>query len=329
MEEGIQLFLKERNNMIAGRRVELIIADTGGNPAGAKNKTQELVERIKVSVLIGPLAAFEALWMGVPVVTLLGENMVGRWTASMLRVLGLYDLVARDPRFSGEWTFDASGPDLDASARDFSGHQEVEMPRGKILQPLGAVQERPLGLEHLQHFFLLHQLALLRGVPLVEALGSVAGATGNVVYEAAVLKMRDEVATGQRLQRAMESTDLFPNMVNQMVAVGEESGSLDAMASKVADFYEEEVDNAVDSMSSRPLIGIVHAFEIPGSWSARFISASRSAWLIRSFQNGRSSDSTRRATPVACGARTGWASRCWRPSCSRPRWTVSTAALPA
>jgi type IV pilus assembly protein PilC len=94
------------------------------------------------------------------------------------------------------------------------------------------------------------------GVPLVEALGSVAGATGNIVYEGAVLKMRDEVATGQRLQRAMENTSLFPNMVNQMIAVGEESGSLDAMASKVADFYEEEVDNAVDSMSSllEPLI---------------------------------------------------------------------------
>ncbi|HEX7080736.1 MAG TPA: type II secretion system F family protein [Gammaproteobacteria bacterium] len=88
------------------------------------------------------------------------------------------------------------------------------------------------------------------GVPLVEALNSVAGATGNIVYETAVLKMRDEVATGQRLQRAMEATDLFPNMVNQMIAVGEESGSLDEMASKVADFYEEEVDNAVDSMSS-------------------------------------------------------------------------------
>jgi type IV pilus assembly protein PilC len=94
------------------------------------------------------------------------------------------------------------------------------------------------------------------GVPLVEALDSVAGATGNIVYETAVLKMRDEVATGQRLQRAMENTNLFPNMVNQMVAVGEESGSLDAMSSKVADFYEEEVDNAVDSMSSllEPLI---------------------------------------------------------------------------
>jgi type IV pilus assembly protein PilC len=94
------------------------------------------------------------------------------------------------------------------------------------------------------------------GVPLVEALSSVAGACGNIVYESAVLKMRDEVATGQRLQRAMENTNLFPNMVNQMIAVGEESGSLDAMSSKVADFYEEEVDNAVDSMSSllEPLI---------------------------------------------------------------------------
>ncbi len=94
------------------------------------------------------------------------------------------------------------------------------------------------------------------GVPLVEALTSVAGATGNIVYETAVIRMRDEVATGQRLQRAMENTDLFPNMVNQMIAVGEESGSLDAMSAKVADFYEEEVDNAVDSMSSllEPLI---------------------------------------------------------------------------
>ena len=94
------------------------------------------------------------------------------------------------------------------------------------------------------------------GVPLVEALESVSGATGNIVYEIAVLRMRDEVATGQRLQQAMENTDLFPNMVNQMIAVGEESGSLDEMSSKVADFYEEDVDNAVDNLSSllEPLI---------------------------------------------------------------------------
>ncbi len=88
------------------------------------------------------------------------------------------------------------------------------------------------------------------GVPLVEAMHSVAGATGNIVYEEATLRMKDEVATGQRLQRAMENTGLFPNMVVQMIAVGEESGSLDTMSAKVAEFYESEVDNAVDSMSA-------------------------------------------------------------------------------
>jgi len=88
------------------------------------------------------------------------------------------------------------------------------------------------------------------GVPLVEALESVAGATGNIVFENATMAIREEVSTGQRLQRAMENTELFPNMVIQMIAVGEESGSLDEMSSKVADFYEEDVDNAVDNMSS-------------------------------------------------------------------------------
>lgn len=88
------------------------------------------------------------------------------------------------------------------------------------------------------------------GVPLVEALGSVAGATGNAVYGEAVRGMQDEVATGQQLQWSVEQTKLFPHMVVQMIAIGEEAGSLDAMLSKVADFYEEEVDNAIDSLSS-------------------------------------------------------------------------------
>ena len=94
------------------------------------------------------------------------------------------------------------------------------------------------------------------GVPLVEALESVAGATGNVVYSDAVLMIRDSVATGQQLQFAMSQTGLFPNMVEQMVAIGEESGALDTMLSKVADFYEQEVDDAVDALSSllEPLI---------------------------------------------------------------------------
>ena len=111
------------------------------------------------------------------------------------------------------------------------------------------------------------------GVPLVEALDSVAGATGNIVYENAVLKMRDEVATGQRLQRAMESTGLFPNMVNQMIAVGEESGSLDEMSGKVATFYEAEVDNAVDAMSSllEPLIMVILGVLVGGLVIAMYL----------------------------------------------------------
>ncbi len=111
------------------------------------------------------------------------------------------------------------------------------------------------------------------GVPLVEALDSVAGATGNIVYENAVMEMKDEVATGQRLQRAMENTDLFPNMVIQMIAVGEESGSLDEMSGKVADFYEEDVDNAVDSMSSllEPLIMAVLGVLVGGLVVAMYL----------------------------------------------------------
>jgi type IV pilus assembly protein PilC len=111
------------------------------------------------------------------------------------------------------------------------------------------------------------------GVPLVEALESVAGACGNIVFEDAVLKMRDEVATGQRLQRAMENTGIFPNMVVQMIAVGEESGSLDTMAGKVATFYEDDVDAAVDSMSSllEPLIMLILGVLVGGLVIAMYL----------------------------------------------------------
>lgn len=94
------------------------------------------------------------------------------------------------------------------------------------------------------------------GVPLVEALESVSGATGNIVYSNAVLQMREQVATGIQLQQSMKNVSLFPHMVVQMVAIGEEAGSVEKMLGKVADFYEEEVDNAVDSLASliEPLI---------------------------------------------------------------------------
>ena len=88
------------------------------------------------------------------------------------------------------------------------------------------------------------------GVPLVEALDIVAGATGNQVYEKAVHNVRDDVAVGYQLNMAMKQVDLFPHMVIQMTAIGEEAGALDTMLFKVAEFYEEEVNNAVDALSS-------------------------------------------------------------------------------
>lgn len=88
------------------------------------------------------------------------------------------------------------------------------------------------------------------GVPLVDALDSVAGATGNVVFKDAVLKIRDDVASGTQLQFSMKSTGVFPTMAVQMVAIGEESGALDTMLDKVATHFEEEVDNLVDNMTT-------------------------------------------------------------------------------
>jgi len=94
------------------------------------------------------------------------------------------------------------------------------------------------------------------GVPLVDALQIVAGATGNAVYNSASARIREDVAVGHQLQLAMQQTNVFPNMVIQMAAIGEEAGSLDEMLVKVAEAYEEEVNNAVDALSSllEPLI---------------------------------------------------------------------------
>ncbi len=111
------------------------------------------------------------------------------------------------------------------------------------------------------------------GMPLVEAMETVANASGNYVYTQAILGMRDEVATGQQINVAMKETGLFPNMVVQMLAIGEETGSVDAMLSKVADFYEEEVDNMVDGLSSllEPVIMAVLGVLIGGLVVAMYL----------------------------------------------------------
>jgi type IV pilus assembly protein PilC len=111
------------------------------------------------------------------------------------------------------------------------------------------------------------------GVPLVEALDSVGGASGNYVYVQATKKIQQEVSTGTSLTVAMQNSDVFNNMVIQMVAIGEESGSLDAMLSKVADFYEAEVDDAVEALSSlmEPIIMVVLGTLIGGMVIAMYL----------------------------------------------------------
>ncbi|RFF30121.1 type II secretion system F family protein [Wenzhouxiangella sediminis] len=111
------------------------------------------------------------------------------------------------------------------------------------------------------------------GVPLVDALKTVAGATGNVVYENATLQIRDDVATGHSLQLAMQQTRLFPPMMVQMTAIGEEAGSLDAMLDKVANFYEEEVNNTVDALSSllEPIIIVFIGVVVGGMVVAMYL----------------------------------------------------------
>ncbi len=111
------------------------------------------------------------------------------------------------------------------------------------------------------------------GVPLVEALDSVAGAAGNQVYYEATKRIQGEVSTGNTLVESMTMTNVFPSMVLQMVAIGEESGSLDAMLSKVADFFEAEVDDAVDALSSlmEPIIMVVLGTLIGGMVVAMYL----------------------------------------------------------
>ncbi|WP_353154518.1 type II secretion system F family protein [Herminiimonas fonticola] len=111
------------------------------------------------------------------------------------------------------------------------------------------------------------------GVPLVESLDSVGGAAGNAVYLDATKKIQNEVSTGTSLTVAMQNSDVFPNMVTQMVSIGEESGSLDNMLGKVADFYEDEVDEAVASLSSlmEPMIMVILGVLIGGLVIAMYL----------------------------------------------------------
>jgi type IV pilus assembly protein PilC len=120
------------------------------------------------------------------------------------------------------------------------------------------------------------------GVPLVDALKTVAGATGNVVYRDAVLKVREDVAVGHQMQLAMQQTGLFPPMLIQMTSIGEESGALDDMLQKVANVYEEEVNNTVDALSSllEPIIIVVVGVLVGGMVVAMYLPIFRMAEVV-------------------------------------------------
>jgi type IV pilus assembly protein PilC len=111
------------------------------------------------------------------------------------------------------------------------------------------------------------------GVPLIDSLESVAGSTGNIIYEKGVLGIRDDVATGIQLNQAMRSTGLFPNMMIQMTAIGEESGALDEMLAKVATFHEDIVDNMVDNLTAllEPMIMVVLGVLVGGLLIAMYL----------------------------------------------------------
>lgn len=124
--------------------------------------------------------------------------------------------------------------------RDFLDRMSLKMPI------IGNILEK----SSIARFARTLETMFAAGTPLVEAMTSVAGACGNIVYYEATMKMQAEISTGTQLQVAMRDTGLFPNMVVQMVAIGEESGAIDAMLGKVADWYEQEVDDAVEALTS-------------------------------------------------------------------------------
>ena len=166
----------------------------------------------------------------------LSRFMVGWWWAIFLwvagMIIGFIALKKRSPRFA-----------------HFLDRVVLKLPViGKIMNEAA-----------LARFSRTLAVTFAAGVPLVEALDTVAGATGNQVYEDAVKRIRDDVSVGYQVNVAMKQTNLFPHMVVQMTAIGEEAGALDTMLYKVAEFYEMEVNNAVDALASllEPLIVVM------------------------------------------------------------------------
>src|SRR6266853_1102913 len=149
-----------------------------------------------------------------------------------------------------------------------------------LLERLATYKEKILGIKSKIKSALFYPIAIIvvafiitAGLPLVEALVSVGGAAGNYVYLMATREIQRKVSTGTSLTTSMQESNVFPNMVTQMVSIGEESGSLDSMLGKVADFFEAEVDDAVDALTSlmEPMIMVVLGVVIGGMLIAMYL----------------------------------------------------------
>jgi type IV pilus assembly protein PilC len=170
------------------------------------------------------------------------------------------------------WLFGAAGAAGFAFVMSYKGSVNLQRTMDRFLLK-APVLGQVMHMSAISRFARTLALTFKAGVPLVEALDTVAGATGSIVYDEAVAKVRDDVAVGYSLNLAMKQVDMFPPMVVQMVGIGEEAGALDAMLFKVAEYYEQEVNNAVDALTSllEPLIMVVLGVMVGGMVVAMYL----------------------------------------------------------
>lgn len=170
------------------------------------------------------------------------------------------------------WMLIATGVGVFAFVTAYKGSVNLQRSVDRLMLKVPVIGQ-VLHMSAISRFARTLALTFKAGVPLVEALDTVAGATGSIVYDEAVAKIRDDVEVGYALQLSMKQADIFPPMVVQMVGIGEEAGALDSMLFKVAEFYEGEVNNAVDSLTSlmEPFIIVVLGTLVGGMVVAMYL----------------------------------------------------------
>ena len=217
-----------------------------------KEKTESLKAKIKKAMIYPASVVTVAIVVTAVILIFVVPQFEDLFSGFGADLPAFTRMVINASRFMQEWWWILLGGTIGGVMLLMESHKRSEKVRRKTdqlslkLPVIGTI----LDLSANARFARTLSTTFAAGVPLVDAMGSVAGATGNAVYQDAVLEMRDAVATGQQLNFAMRQTSLFPEMVIQMVAIGEESGSLSDMLAKVADFFEEDLDNIIDSLTT-------------------------------------------------------------------------------